>query len=64
MDFVLRSLEFEDIFTMTTILSKIGADELKDCFSNIDIAKLAKGKNDNVLEKWVCKLSLTWLAFC
>ena len=51
MDFVLRSLEFEDIFTMTTILSKIGADELKDCFSNIDIAKLAKGKNDNVLEK-------------
>ena len=51
MDFVLRNLEFEDIFTMTTILSKIGADELKDCFSNIDIAKLAKGKNDNVLEK-------------
>ena len=51
MDFVLRNLEFEDIFTMTTILSKIGTDELKDCFSSIDIAKLAKGKNDNVLEK-------------
>lgn len=51
MDFVLRSLEFEDIFAMTTILSKIGADELKNCFTNIDVAKLAKGKNDNALEK-------------
>ena len=51
MDFKLRNLMFEDIFTITTILSRIGADELKNCFSNIDIVKIAKGKKDGALEK-------------
>lgn len=41
----LRELEAVDMFTVSTILSKIGIRKIKDCFNNPEIANAIANKN-------------------
>lgn len=50
MGFELRKLCFDDVFSVTTILNKIGIQEFKDCFSGVDVAALIR-KNGKDVEK-------------
>lgn len=50
MDFELRKLCFDDVFSMTTILNKIGFMEFKDCFTGVDVQALIR-KNGKDVEK-------------
>lgn len=57
--YTLRGLEAEDLFPLTTIVSKIGIKEIKDCFATDDVMEAIKNMGAEGENKGIEKIGLS-----